>query len=436
MNMLRPALRESIHDARLSLRSRRLPPAFHPLDLWANGELGVFSYPGNENVLFSDYAGTTLITAEAAVIANVHDLTPNNTVMRQLTTTKRPVLQLLPASSRRIINYDVTDDAMVIQTPNMGAGCTVFRARPGIGGVITPGVTIGGAQTDSTDSAAMGIINRALTVAETSALKLWLDQASGQLDEFNVSYGPAAAEKFDVYHQGGHLLRPIIIMVHGGGWRNGDKLLDNVIKNKLQHWLPLGFTFVSVNYTLDIGTSPVAQANAVARAAAKVQSLARGWGCDPRKIILMGHSAGANLVMQVTANSKLRSDNGMASWLGTVAIDSAAYDVTQIMSGTHLPLYDEPWGVDPALWVAGSPTLMLDCTPPPSFLITSTTTDPGEADSNVGPYRDAVIARGGYAEIYHTTLDHGGTNSEMGKISQYTTDVDTFISKLLGLTPW
>jgi hypothetical protein len=124
----------------------------------------------------------------------------------------------------------------------------------------------------------------------------------------------------------------------------------------------------------------------------------------------------------------------MGPWLGTVVIDSAAYDLTQIMDRPHQDLYDEPWGAgieNYSHWVAGSPFYQLDYCPPPMFLITSTTTNPGESDNNVGPYKDAVVAMGGQATIYHTSLEHADTNSQLGLISDYTTAVTDFIEGCL-----
>lgn len=405
-------------------------PVFNPLQLFANGELGMFRYPGNEQSLYSDATKTTLITdlTTNPTVASEKDLSPNNVTIRQLTLANRPNGKLLPASSRRVIDYSGSGTmATTIAVPSMGSSCTLLRARPGIGATIASNVTINGTQSVNTNCAAELLVNRNLTADELPLATMWFNQASGQADEFNLSYGSDPAMKLDWYHQMGHPDRPIIVMVHGGGWRNGDKLLDNVVSNKCQHWLALGYDIVSVNYPMAIGTTPVQEANYVAQALAFIQQRCVSQNRDPRKLILMGHSAGANIIGQITASGKLCRANGVKSWLCSVFIDSAAYDVTSIMTRDHQSLYDEPWGTDPALWIAGSPTLIIDRRPPPSLLITSTTTNPGEADNNVGPYQDAVHARGGYAEILHTALDHGATNAELGKISQYTTDVTDFI---------
>ncbi len=420
------------------------PPSFtfpnavwKPQDAFASGELGMIRLPGVENSCFTDIAKATPITdfSTNPTIGSEQGQSPNNVIIRQITAAKRPAAKILPASSRRVIDYTVAGTETSIGVPSMGSSCTLLRARPGIGASITPNVTINGTQLVNTNIAAEMLINRALTAGETTLATIWFNQASGQADEFNLSYGSDPAMVLDWYHQMGHAKRPIIVYVHGGGWRNGDKLLDNSVSFKNQHFLPLGYDLVSVNYPMAIGTTPVQEAHSVAQALAYVQQRCVSQNRDPRNLILMGHSAGANIIGQVNASQALCDAHGVYPWLCTVMIDSAAYDVVSIMTRDHVgAIYDEPFGTDPQLWKQASPYWLLDRAPPPTFMITSTTTNPGEADNNVGPYQIAVTARGGYAEIYHTDFDHGGTNSELGKQNQYTTDVQAFIDKCLNGT--
>lgn len=412
---------------------RRLPPVFYPTSLFKPGDLGVFVDPADELSLFADYAGTTtLIQDEGGVIANAKDLSGNNVAVTRLSTTLRPQLTLLLGSYRRGVDYDGVDDALNIALPDMGSNCTIVRARPGIGAAIATGQTISGALNESTDHCGLVAINRPLTDKETTDLTLWCRRAAGVEDEYNLVYGADATnERLDVFHSTSHPARPIILIVHGGGWRNGSKASPNVTKNKLQHWLARGFTFVSVEYNLAVGTDPIDQARSVAKAAAWVQGQARGWGCKASNLILMGHSAGGHLVALVSADKSIRDEAGMGDWAGTVVLDGAAYDVQAIMERVgHLSLYDEPWGTDPAHWVAGSPTFQLTVAPPPMLLVTSTSSNPGEADENVGPFADAVNALGGSATILHTNFDHSGTNAELGRLSPYTAAVDDFIARL------
>lgn len=439
--IVRPITRgqPSRHPLPARRSARKLAPAFHPLQLFAHGEKGAFFYAGVEGSMFTDIAKTTVAAADGDVIAAINDLSPNAITATKVNTTQRPKLKVSANNFRRRWEYDGVDDSMSVPVPNMGTNCTVARARPGLGGFITTGVTISGTQSDTTTANALLLIDRALTATETANLQAWLDNASGKNDEFNVVYGPDAAnEILDVFHSTGHAKRPIIFMVHGGAWRTGSKQSPNVIANKLQHWIPKGFTFVSINYKLDVGTDPVTvQAVSVARALAYVQAHARSWGCDPSQIVVMGHSAGAHLTTLMSAWTALRAPHGVAGWLGNVVIDSAAYNVPLIMANpSHLTLYDEPWSGGLAQQTAGSPSLVLDWKPPPLFLITSTDTNPDESDGLAGPFRDAVVARGGAATIYVTDFVHADTNINLGlttgstAIVNYTAAVDAFLATL------
>ena len=83
------------------------------------------------------------------------------------------------------------------------------------------------------------------------------------------------------------------------------------------------------------------------------------WGGDAQRFILMGHSAGAHLVALLAAMPRPAYAPDLQPVLGTVALDSAAMNVVEIMSQKHYRLYDKPFGSDPAYWRSMSPTLNL-----------------------------------------------------------------------------
>lgn len=406
-----------------------------PTLLFANGEKGVIYDPSNRSSVYTDYAGTTtLAMAENDLIANMHDLSPNNLSASRFNTSLRPKLVYLSGSYRRGIDYDSVDDALATTFPDaLGSNCTIARAQAGVGAVITTGQTINAGVMNSTnDNCGLVILDRALTASEEASLRIWLRERAGVEDEYSVPYGDDPDEILDVYHSSGNPDGPIIFMVHGGGWRNGSKASPNVTKNKLLNWLPQGFTFVSINYPMGADVTPVEECESTAKALAWVQRNAGSWGCNRRNIITMGHSAGGHLVALLASSKDIQRNAGVRPWKGTVVIDGAAFDVPAIMRRDgHLSLYDDAWGTDEELWVAGSPTFTLTVAPSPMLLITSTDSNPGEADANVGPFADAVNALGGSATILHTDLDHSGTNTELGAPGAYTDTVEDFINSCL-----
>jgi len=72
---------------------------------------------------------------------------------------------------------------------------------------------------------------------------------------------------------------------------------------------------------------PLEQAEDIKKALVFAQQKAPEWGGSADKFILMGHSAGAHLISLIS----VKSSAGIKPWLGTIALDSAAYDVTKIM---------------------------------------------------------------------------------------------------------
>jgi arylformamidase len=110
-----------------------------------------------------------------------------------------------------------------------------------------------------------------------------------------------ADQRMDVYIPADARAAPVLFLVHGGGWRRGDKAHGRLIDNKLAHWLPAGFIVVSINYRMLPQADVLTQRDDVVAALAKAQSLAPSWGGDASRFVLMGHSAGAHLVALVAS---------------------------------------------------------------------------------------------------------------------------------------
>ncbi|ESQ74486.1 alpha/beta hydrolase [Asticcacaulis sp. AC402] len=244
------------------------------------------------------------------------------------------------------------------------------------------------------------------------------------------AYGADAAQTIDVYAPPSPRDAPILVMVHGGAWRLGDKTSPGVVGNKLKHWLPQGFIFVSVNYRMLPQAGVDVQAQDVAQALAYVQSQAAGWGGDGGKVIAMGHSAGAHLVALASANPATVVSAGGRPWQGTVVIDSAALDVAAVMQRRHARLYDDAFGSDPAYWARVSPSAQLKADAVPMLLVCSTKRldDPcGQART----FATRLAAQGQATEVLPLPLSHRDINHDLGLASEYTTKVDAFIAARL-----
>ncbi len=219
-------------------------------------------------------------------------------------------------------------------------------------------------------------------------------------------------------------------MVHGGGWRIGDKNSPGVVENKLMHWLPQGYIVVSVDYRM-LPQAPVdVQAQDVAQALSYVQAHAGAWGGDPNTLILMGHSAGAHLVALLSSNPALVTAQGGDRWAGTVVLDSAALDVAHVMEQKHPKLYDDAFGNDPAYWARVSPTAQLKSDPVPMMLVCSLKR-PDDSCGQSKAFADKLNALGQTAPVLPQDLTHMEVNKTLGLPGAYTDAVDAFMAARL-----
>lgn len=244
----------------------------------------------------------------------------------------------------------------------------------------------------------------------------------------NLAYGHTAGERLDVYVPAEAHQAPVLLMVHGGAWRFGDKQSAGVVAGKWQRWGGQGWVVVSMDYGLLPDVAVDEQARQVARALAWVQRHAGEWGGDGRQVVLMGHSAGAHLVSLLTASATLARDNGVRDWPGTVVLDSAAVDVAALMRARHLPLYDHAFGTDPAYWDALSPLRQLGPGRPPMLLVCSSRRQ--ESCPNAQRLQERAQALGDRATVLAEDLSHMQINRELGLPGPYTTAVERFMSAL------
>ncbi len=248
----------------------------------------------------------------------------------------------------------------------------------------------------------------------------------------NIAYGTDPEEKFDLYLPAGKNLTtdklPVIIMVHGGGWKRGDKVLGSAIKNKVDYFLPRGYAFISTNYPMQ-KVNPEIEVNALGKAVAYIQTHGDRFGIDSVRLVLMGHSAGAHLVSLLTSDSSVREVTNVRPWLGTISLDSAAYDVVATMSKKHYRLYDAPFGTDRAFWEKMSPYYRYTKQSEPLYLVCSASR-PDDACGMAEAFRERVVSLGGSAQVLSSSYNHGKINSEVGVPGAYTEAIQTFLTSL------
>lgn len=172
----------------------------------------------------------------------------------------------------------------------------------------------------------------------------------------SLDYYPAAAAN-----------APLVVFIHGGGWRIGDKAMGACGREKAAFFNPQGYAYASVNYRLSPAVQHPAHVDDVAAALSWLHDNAERLGFDRSRIVVMGHSAGAHLAALVAIDPRRLGKYGkpLSILKGAVPLDGAGYDVTRqapavIARGGFLgEMYSGAFGTSEAVWRDASPTLQV-----------------------------------------------------------------------------
>lgn len=151
---------------------------------------------------------------------------------------------------------------------------------------------------------------------------------------------------------------PIVVWIHGGAWSFGDK---DFVQTQPKAFPKRGYVWVGVEYRFVPEVTYKEQAGDVAKAVRWARDHAREFGGDPRKIFLMGHSAGAHLAALTGTDERYLKDAGMKldEISGVVLLDGAGYDVSRQIRDSALPairsMYLNVFGADPKVQDDASP---------------------------------------------------------------------------------
>lgn len=205
-----------------------------------------------------------------------------------------------------------------------------------------------------------------------------------QSGAIELSYGKDTLQKLD-YWKPTKADSPLVIFVHGGGWKRGDKS-NATGKNKPEHYLQQGYAFASINYRLVPSATVEQQAQDVADAIAHLISRSKSLGFDPTRIALMGHSAGAHLSALVGTDMRYlhKAKLGPKTLRGVIPLDGACYDVPrQIAEGGDFmrDTYLQAFGDEKDRQLALSPTHHAASPNAPAFLILHVERADGAAQS-------------------------------------------------------
>lgn len=230
---------------------------------------------------------------------------------------------------------------------------------------------------------ALWIIAGAMWLVVTPALARERGRIDARVTE--IAYGADKLQRLDFHAAKTSQPAPLVLFVHGGGWKRGDK--NNATgRLKPPHYNSLGYHFASINYRLVPEATVEQQAADVATALAELLRRADALKIDRSRVVLMGHSAGAHLAALVGTDPQYLRAAGLTltDISGVIPLDGAAYDVPAQM-GENARLmgdtYKQAFGTDPARQRALSPTLHAATPNAPAFLILHVQRHDGMAQS-------------------------------------------------------
>ncbi|MCX6920439.1 MAG: alpha/beta hydrolase [Verrucomicrobia bacterium] len=199
----------------------------------------------------------------------------------------------------------------------------------------------------------------------------------------DVAYlGGTRKEKADIYSPLDHdKSKPLpgIIVIHGGGFNDGDKARGREL-NISENLTLKGYVCMSINYKLRRTQGQVTWPQSVYDAKAAVRYLrkeAANLGIDPERIGVIGCSAGCNLSMMLATTG---AADGFDAIKGEpyqevsarVACAIGFYGAVDLMNYHDMKMFAKTREEAPELYKKGSPITYLDAKDPPMLLVHGT----------------------------------------------------------------
>ncbi|WP_417745676.1 alpha/beta hydrolase fold domain-containing protein [Rosistilla oblonga] len=124
----------------------------------------------------------------------------------------------------------------------------------------------------------------------------------------DVAYGDHPLQRFDLWPvPEAKGPTPLVIFIHGGGFRGGDKSL--IRRETIDKFLDAGVAVAAMNYRLsDSGPYPIMMHDA-ALGLQTIRHRADQWNIDPQRVVCFGGSAGAGISLWLAFHDDLAEPN-------------------------------------------------------------------------------------------------------------------------------
>ena len=234
--------------------------------------------------------------------------------------------------------------------------------------------------------AALVLAAVALVATGCSPLGLlnWVNPEPGY-DRVELAYGGHPRQRLDLYRPKGVAgALPVVVFFYGGGWEAGDRAGYRFAALAL---VEQGFVVAVPDYRVYPEVMFPTFLEDSAKAVAFVHAHAAGHGGDPKRLFLMGHSAGAYNAAMLALDPKLLAAEGVpaAAISGMVGL-AGPYDFLPLTSKTLQAIFAAPDMARPDLTTT-QPIAFARKDAPPMLLAT------GDGDGTVYPRNTRNLGR-------------------------------------------
>ena len=228
-----------------------------------------------------------------------------------------------------------------------------------------------------------------LSTLKTHPETKWVDElhTDAVAEKKNIVYCEMGARKLslDVFYptQKNKKTRTAILIIHGGGWRTGNRTQHYAMAQRLAN---LGYVCITPEYRLSTEALFPAAVNDIKTSLRWVRSRAKEYNIDPEKIAVLGFSAGGELAAFMGTTNGIAEFEGKDCTVKSSSNVQAVIDIDGILAFIHpesgegddskrISAATNWFGYsktdNPELWKKGSPLTYAGKNTPPTLFINS-----------------------------------------------------------------